>query len=144
MPNSEHAAKLRGILAEIGALQREYGGRALPYLRFYPQDFLFGARNFTAEETGIYIRLLLHEADRGYLPSDPAQLADLAGVAASKLARLWPRRLQSKFVEIDAKLYSVRLESERVRALRAAQRGSSAARGKRDKAPLADDASAFD
>lgn len=80
-----------------------------PAFQFYYQDFLNGTEEFTAEETGGYIRLLCHQWDKGSLPNDEKRLMRLARVSKKALPALL-----SKFVLTDAgTLINVRMENDR-------------------------------
>jgi len=51
-----------------------------PAFQFYPDDFIGGTCDLSAEEVGAYIRLLCYQWSRGIIPDDPAKLARIAGV----------------------------------------------------------------
>ena len=73
-----------------------------PAFQFYPDDFIGGTCDLSAEEVGAYIRLLCYQWSRGGIPDDPLKLARIAG------ANVTPDTLQ-KFP--DGK--NARLEFER-------------------------------
>ncbi|MCK5136622.1 MAG: DUF1376 domain-containing protein [Bacteroidales bacterium] len=83
-----------------------------PAFLLYPRDFLEGTEDMTYEETGMYIRLLCHEWERGYLPADKGRLSRLLRVPLSTLEVPW-QILSEKFEEKDGKLFNSRLENER-------------------------------
>lgn len=79
-----------------------------PAFQFYADDFLAGTADMTAEEVGVYIRLLCHSWNKDGL-EDNERLALLAGQCqASSLAHA-----KSKFRLTDGKLKNPRLEQER-------------------------------
>ena len=51
-----------------------------PAFQFYPDDFIGGTCDLSAEEVGAYIRLLCYQWSRGSIPDDAAKLARIAGV----------------------------------------------------------------
>lgn len=51
-----------------------------PAFQFYPQDFLVGTADLTAEEVGGYIRLLCYQWAKGSIPNDDRKLSQLAGI----------------------------------------------------------------
>jgi uncharacterized protein YdaU (DUF1376 family) len=123
------STKLEKILDEIAALAA-HDRRELLYFSFYPQNFAHGTRDFSNEEVGAYMRLLIAEADKGSLPVELPALAKLVRMRPAKFERLWQRRLSAKFLETRGAFYNVRVEVERLRALRASERGSNAARSR--------------
>jgi len=50
-----------------------------PAFQFYPDDFIGGTCDLSAEEVGAYIRLLCYQWSRGSIPDDSAKLARIAG-----------------------------------------------------------------
>lgn len=75
-----------------------------PAFQFYAADFLVGTVAMTNEEVGIYIRLLCHQWDRGFVAKDKAARLVGAEIPADVLA---------KFVETNGELRNQRLETER-------------------------------
>lgn len=57
----------------------------LPWVRFYPSDWLAGTRGLSAAETGVYITLIsmMYESGRP-LPEDHPNLARLCGLTAPR------------------------------------------------------------
>jgi len=51
-----------------------------PAFQFYPDDFIGGTCDLSAEEVGVYIRLLCYQWSRGAIPEDAAKLARIAGI----------------------------------------------------------------
>lgn len=52
-----------------------------PAFQFYPQDFLVGTADMTAEEVGGYIRLLCYQWAKGSIPNDDRKLSQLSGIS---------------------------------------------------------------
>lgn len=81
-----------------------------PAFLFYPSDFNDGTQDFTNEEVGAYIRLLLFQFSQGHLP-----LERIRKKLAPDFERLW-NVVQVKFVVDDAGLYfNKRLDDEKNR-----------------------------
>ena len=81
-----------------------------PAFQFYADDFLSGTADMTAEEVGVYIRLLCHAWSKDGL-DDNERLALLAGQCqASSLAHA-----KTKFSLVDGKLRNARQEKERAK-----------------------------
>jgi uncharacterized protein YdaU (DUF1376 family) len=78
-----------------------------PAFLFYPSDFNDGTQDFTNEEVGAYLRLLLFQFSQGRLPLDRIKRK-----LGSDFERLWPV-LAIKF-QIDEQgcFYNARLENE--------------------------------
>ena len=51
-----------------------------PAFQFYPQDFLVGCADMSAEEVGGYIRLLCYQWAKGSVPNDNKKLMQMSGV----------------------------------------------------------------
>lgn len=83
-----------------------------PAFLLYVRDFLEGTEDLTYEETGMYIRLLCHEWERGFLPADKGRLSRLLRVPLSTLEGPW-QILSEKFEEREGNLFNPRLENER-------------------------------
>lgn len=80
-----------------------------PAFQFYPSDFLSGTAHMTAAEVGAYIRLLCHQWQQGYIPSESNKLTRISGVSFTKLGEV-----MSKFeTGEDGNLRNARLESVR-------------------------------
>jgi uncharacterized protein YdaU (DUF1376 family) len=85
-----------------------------PAFQFYPDDFIGGTCDLSAEEVGVYIRLLCYQWSRGAIPEDAAKLARIAGINVTsdtlqkfpngQNARLeFERKKQSEYREEKAK-----------------------------------------
>lgn len=80
-----------------------------PAFQFYGQDFLFGTLEFTAEEVGGYLLLLIHQWDKGSLPNDDNKLLRLSRLRKKALVNV-----KKKFVLMeDGTLKNERLELTR-------------------------------
>jgi uncharacterized protein YdaU (DUF1376 family) len=80
-----------------------------PAFQFYADDFLAGTADMTAEEVGVFVRLLCHSWSKDGLVDDDHRLMLLAGQCqASSLAHA-----KTKFRITDGKLRNVRQEQER-------------------------------
>lgn len=93
---------------------------AAPAFQFYPKDFLTDGRQaaMSAEEAGIYIRLMCVNWVEGSLPGELDKLARIGGVSRKRMERAWVT-LQACF-QPDPKnpayaLVQPRLERERVK-----------------------------
>jgi uncharacterized protein YdaU (DUF1376 family) len=84
-----------------------------PAFQMYAADFLVDTSDWTVDEIGIYLRLLLNEWVNGKLPNEHKRLARIAGVSLQKFQKRW-RNIEQKFViNGDGFLYNRRLEEER-------------------------------
>lgn len=81
------------------------------YFAFYPEAFLTGTAEMSAEEVGCYIRLLCFQWAKNGLPANDECLARLAGCSGNAVAAI-----RSKFTTCeDGKLRNLRLEQERLK-----------------------------
>ena len=79
---------------------------------FSPDEWIAGCLGLTAEEEGIYIRMIMRYYSRGGpLPADPVELGRLCGVRPQMMRRVLPKLLP-KFEETDGKLRQNRCETE--------------------------------
>src|SRR5689334_362252 len=78
---------------------------ALPYMRFYPADYLADAVHLTAAQHGAYMLLIMNYWQRGGpLPDDDARLARIARMGPREWARAKP--LISEFFSIGGGAWS--------------------------------------
>lgn len=83
-----------------------------PAFLLYSNDWLQGTAHMLPEEKGVYIDLLCHQHQNGFLPSDIKRLARLAGLSEDLFLPIW-QSIKSKFQEADGgvlvnqKLYQV-------------------------------------
>lgn len=61
-----------------------------PAFQFYAADFLVDTAAMSPEQLGVYIRLLCNSWVNRGIPSEPRQIARIAGVSERKLNALWP------------------------------------------------------
>ena len=81
-----------------------------PAFLFYVTDFNDGTQDFTNEETGAYLRVLLFQFSQGHLSLE--RIEKKLGV---NFERLW-KTLSPKFViDENGLYYNVRLETEQVK-----------------------------
>lgn len=79
-----------------------------PSFSFYVNDFEGGTRHMTDEELGCYVRLLIAQFNRGFLPKNEVFLSRFC----TSFSKSWPI-VSEKFKEIgDNKLQNFRLEKE--------------------------------
>jgi len=96
-----------------------------PAFQFYAADFLGGTAAMTAEEAGIYIRLLCHQWVNGHLPCEPQRLGIIGGYCSSTSSL---ETVLTKFVKgDDGFLRNEKLE--KVRREQIAYRNKQAANG---------------
>jgi uncharacterized protein YdaU (DUF1376 family) len=83
-----------------------------PAFLFYVSDFNDGTQDFTNEEVGAYLRLLLFQFSQGHLP-----IERIRKKLNSDFNRLWPV-LSIKFLEDDdGNFYNVRLQEEQIKRI---------------------------
>ena len=84
-----------------------------PAFLFYVGDFNEGTQDFTNEEVGTYLRLLLFQFSQGHLP-----LGRIKRKLNSDFDKLWPI-LSSKFIEDDnGNYYNERLQEEQIKRMK--------------------------
>jgi uncharacterized protein YdaU (DUF1376 family) len=80
-----------------------------PYMPLMMGDWLRGTRGMRAEVRGVYINLLIHQYDHGYLPSDMETLS----LIDPEVGKVWVL-LKEKFLEVaPGKLQNKKLEEVR-------------------------------
>lgn len=86
----------------------------LPWVRFYPSDWLAGTRGLSAVETGIYITLVAMMYERGApLPDDAPRLARLCGASLPRFQTALQGLLEGrKIVRTPEGLWNLRVEKE--------------------------------
>lgn len=81
-----------------------------PAFQFYPQDFLVGTADMSAEEVGGYIRLMCYQWSKGGVPNDNKKLMQLSGIFDIESLV----NVKSKFILFDdGLLKNKRLENTR-------------------------------
>jgi uncharacterized protein YdaU (DUF1376 family) len=85
-----------------------------PAVLFYISDWLTSTKEMKADERGWFLNLILHQYDKGSLPNDIEELANLADVRFSEFVSFqakWEQVLKQKFKQNDLG----RLENDRVK-----------------------------
>lgn len=111
---------------------------SLPYLKFYPGDYLAGTAGLRTEEHGAYLLLLFHLWNAGgRCKSDPAYLGRVTGLTKTKFARAW--REISRFFYVDGEeIGHKRIDAELGHAARVSEVRKEARQGKKATAPKGD------
>lgn len=101
----------------------------LPWVRFFPSDWLGGTRGMSAAETGVYITLIASMYERCEpIPEDHARLARLCGASNSAFkATLETLVAEGKIRRVDGGLWNDRVEKEGVYRLEKSEVGKQAA-----------------
>lgn len=80
-----------------------------PYMPLMMGDWIRGTRGMKAEVKGVYIGLLIHQYDQGFLPTDYDELC----LIEPELPKVWDK-LKEKFPEVEeGKLRNEKLENVR-------------------------------
>lgn len=88
-----------------------------PAFQFYAADFAMDTAGMSAEQVGVYVRLLCFAWVNEGLPPDRGELARIAGVSKRKLENLWPGLERCWPENGDGRLKNPRLERERQKQL---------------------------
>jgi len=101
----------------------------MPWVRFFPSDWLGGTRGMSAVETGVYITLVASMYERGEpIPEDSARLSRLCGASNSAFkAALESLVEEGKILRIEGGLWNDRVGKEQVYRLEKSEVGKSAA-----------------
>ncbi|OCP36749.1 YdaU family protein [Ensifer sp. LC163] len=104
----------------------------MPWIRFFPSDWLAGTRGMSAVETGIYITLISTMYERGEpIPEDHARLARLCGASNSAFKKALETLVdEGKINRVDGGLWNDRVEKEQVYLSEKSEVGSKAARAR--------------
>lgn len=107
----------------------------MPWIRFFPSDWLAGTRGMSAVETGVYITLIATMYERGEpIPEDHARLARLCGASNSSFAKAIETLVdEGKIVRVGGGLWNDRVEKEQVYLSEKSEVGSRAARARWNK-----------
>lgn len=86
----------------------------LPWVRFFPSDWLAGTRGMSAAETGIYITLVATMYERGEpIPEDHSRLARLCGAPVTTFRKTLETLIEEgKILRADAGLWNKRVGEE--------------------------------
>jgi uncharacterized protein YdaU (DUF1376 family) len=116
----------------------------MPWVRFFPSDWLGGTRGMSAVETGIYITLVATMYERGEpIPEDHSRLSRLCGASNSAFKTALDALVnEGKIIRVEGGLWNARVEKERVYLSEKSEVGLRAANarwGKKDKENNDDD-----
>lgn len=81
-----------------------------PAFLFYSKDWLQGTAKLFPAEKGVYIDLLAHQHQDGFLPINSNRLAKIAGLPHDEFLIIW-EGIKDKFHEESGKLYNEKLIS---------------------------------
>ncbi len=92
----------------------------LPYLKFYPSDWLSDrtVRTMTPAARGVYFDLLCIAWQEGGIPADPSALASWLGLSPKRFARIWTEIEDCWVHGSNGSLVNPRQERERTEAER--------------------------
>lgn len=109
----------------------------LPWVRFFPSDWLAGTRGMSAAETGVYISLIAMMYERSEpLAENPAHLSRLCGASNASFKVILATLIeQGKIVRVEGGLWNARVEKEQVYLSEKSEVGKQAAekRWRKDK-----------
>lgn len=88
----------------------------LPWVRFFPSDWLAGTRGMSAAEAGVYISLIAMMYERGEpLVEDASRLARLCGASNSQFKKALENLVrEAKIVRVEGGLWNNRVAKEAV------------------------------
>lgn len=81
-----------------------------PAFLFYSKDWLQGTAGMFPEEKGVYIDLLCHQHQYGYLPQDERRLSRLVGLGIDDFKKIW-ENIKHKFIQKDNHLVNQKLDN---------------------------------
>ena len=100
-----------------------------PYMPLMMGDWIRGTRGMRADVKGVYIGLLIHQYDSGYLPADLEELA----LIEPEVVKVWVK-LKEKFFEFEpGKLQNKKLEEVRAFWNKQGNNGKKGGRPKKEK-----------
>ncbi|MBB4342125.1 YdaU family protein [Rhizobium leguminosarum] len=107
----------------------------MPWVRFFPSDWLGGTRGMSAVETGIYITLIATMYERGEpIVEDHSRLARLCGASNSAFKKALETLLdEGKIIRTSSGLWNDRVEKEQVYLSEKSEVGSRAANARWNK-----------
>lgn len=108
---------------------------SLPYLKFYPGDYLGDTAGLRTEEHGAYLLLLFHLWNAGgRCKSDPAYLGRVTGLTKTKFRKAWAEI--SRFFFVDGETIGhKRIDAELGHASRVSEVRKEARQGKKSPRP---------
>ncbi|MCP3916162.1 MAG: YdaU family protein [bacterium] len=101
------------------------------WIALWIDRLLAATDDWTPEEFGAYMRLLLKQGQRGFLPANPRRLARMTGLSLTEFEELWRSLLRAKFEEVPDdpdRLFNPRMDTERSYALDGSEGRSAKAR----------------
>lgn len=109
----------------------------MPWVRFFPSDWLAGTRGMSAAETGVYISLIAMMYERGEpIVEDAARLARLCGASNAQFKKALETLIsEGKIQRVEGGLWNGRVEKEVVYRSEKSEVGKQAAekRWRKDK-----------
>lgn len=107
----------------------------MPWVRFFPSDWLGGTRGMSAVETGVYITLIATMYERGEpIVEDHSRLARLCGASNSAFKKALETLIdEGKITRSDRGLWNDRVEKEQVYLSEKSEVGSRAANARWNK-----------
>lgn len=107
----------------------------MPWVRFFPSDWLAGTRGMSAVETGIYITLIATMYERGEpVPEDQKRLARLCGASGPAFRKALDSLVsEGKITRADGRLWNNRVAKEIEFRAEKSQLGSRAANARWEK-----------
>lgn len=96
----------------------------LHYFKFFHERFSSSTSDWSDEQVGAYMRLLIHQFQHGFIPSDPKKIKKIA----SKSIKNW-KLFESKFFHFeDGKLINVVMHEIRNEAIKKSERNRESGR----------------
>lgn len=109
----------------------------MPWIRFFPSDWLAGTRGMSAAETGIYITLIATMYERGEpVPEDHSRLARLCGASNSVFKKALETLIEEGKIErVEGGIWNNRVGKENAFRAEKSELGARAASARWDKKP---------
>jgi uncharacterized protein YdaU (DUF1376 family) len=110
-------------------INQGYAMTDMPWVRFFPSDWLAGTRGMSATETGVYITLVATMYERQEpIPEDHARLARLCGAPVATFRRTLEALIdEGKIVRLESGLWNKRVGEESEYRIEKSEAGSNAA-----------------
>jgi uncharacterized protein YdaU (DUF1376 family) len=87
--------------------------QTLPWLQWFPKDFLADTIGWPPDAVGAYIRLLCASWDQDGLPDDEPTLRQMAGMTKAQWERAWPLIQHRLLIGADGRRRNPRIEQQR-------------------------------
>jgi uncharacterized protein YdaU (DUF1376 family) len=100
------------------------------YVALWLDRFVSATADWTEEEVGAYLRLLIYQAQHGAVPIDPAKRARIVRMPRERFEELWTSLLAEKFQESPEGLQNDRMARERDLAIAHSERQSTRAKAR--------------